>query len=255
MKSYKNFSCVYDLFMSSVPYDEWVDYIEKIWSKNGKKVKMVLELACGTGNVSIRLAKKGYEVIALDKSEDMLAEAKNKATDMGLDILFLNQDMCDFELYGSVDSIICLCDSINYITDENELLNVFKLCNNYLNPGGLFIFDVNTIYKYEKILSDNSFSESTETAAYTWENYYDSEKNINEYYVNFFIEDNKSGLYERFEEYHYQKAYTENVISSLIEKAGMKVTGIFNEMEFCAPFKESQRVFFVAEEIKKLKGK
>ncbi len=248
MADYEGFAEVYDTFMQDTPYDEWTAYIERIWQHFGLKPRLVCDLACGTGNMTTRLAAKGYDMIGIDLSDSMLSKAREKS---GEDILYLNQDMREFELFGTVDSIICLCDSINYITDKEDLLTVFKLANNYLDPKGLFIFDINTIHKFKDVLADNSFCETTENSAYTWENYYDPEENINEFYTNFFIEDEESGLYQRFEEYHYEKGYTIDEISLLIEPAGMMLLGVFDELPLTTPTKDSSRIYFVAQEITK----
>ncbi|MCL2753664.1 MAG: class I SAM-dependent methyltransferase, partial [Defluviitaleaceae bacterium] len=154
MEIYSIFAQVYDKFMQA-PYNNWADFIEDLWEKHsGVKPKLVLDLACGTGSMSQIFAKKGYETIGIDASPEMLTEARQKddAT------LYLMQDMRSFELYGSVDAIICLCDSINYILSYEELVQIFTLCKNYLNSGGTLIFDINTEYKYSKILADNDFS-------------------------------------------------------------------------------------------------
>ena len=152
MGAYESFASVYDLFMEDVNYDEWVDYVEKIFSEFNIKPELVCELGCGTGNIALRLAKKGYDVIGIDVSEDMLSEAKLKAEKEGLDTLFLLQDMREFELYGTVNCILCLCDSLNYITEDEDIKEVFRLVNNYLHPNGLFIFDLNTEYKFKNIV-------------------------------------------------------------------------------------------------------
>lgn len=251
MSIYENFAQVYDTFMEDIPYKEWVCYIEKIWKKYDKTPKLVAELGCGTGNMTIPLAKKGYELIGIDMSYQMLAKAREKATKEDVNILFLEQDMTEFELYGTVDSIISICDSVNYILEEDELLQVFKLVNNYLEPKGLFIFDINTIYKFENILSCNSFSQTTENSAYTLENYYDEDEMINEFYTNFFIQDEKTKMYHRFEEIHYEKGYTIEKIKTLLEKANLKVLAVYDEQTFNEPKEDSQRVFFVAQEITK----
>ncbi len=248
MPAYENFSKVYDKFMSDTPYDEWIKYIKKIWDKYSLSPKLIAELGCGTGNITQRLSDMGYDVIGIDCSSEMLSKAKEKAQKNGKEILYLEQDMTDFELYGTVSCILSLCDSINYITEEKDLLKVFKLVNNYLDPNGLFIFDLNTIYKFKNILAQNSFSYTDETSAYTWENYYDEEESINEYYTNFFIKDDKTGLYERFEEEHYEKGYTIEKIKELIEKSGLEFIAVFNELTFALPEKNSERIFFVAQE-------
>lgn len=245
MSSYETFAQVYDLFMNDVPYDDWVCYIENIWSKYSLKPELVLDLACGTGNVTQRLAAKGYDMIGIDLSEEMLNEAVHK--NQYDNVLYLNQDMCEFELYGTVDSIICLCDSINYITEKEDLLQVFKLVNNYLNPKGLFIFDINTVYKFQYVLADNSYSQTTENAAYTWENFYDKDECINEYYTNFFIQ-NDTGSYDRFEEYHYERGYTVDEIKILLEQAGLILLDVYAENSFDKPQADSQRIYFVAQE-------
>ena len=246
MAIYEDFARVYDIFMSNIPYDNWLLYIEKIWEKFNLKPKLIADIGCGTGNLTIPLAKKGYEMIGIDISCNMLIKAKEKSIEENVDILFLEQDMKNFELYGTVDCIISMCDSINYILEENELLQVFNLVNTYLEPNGIFIFDINTIYKFENILSDNSFCETTEDAAYTLENYFDKEEMINEFYTNFFIEDKNTKTYHRFEEIHYEKAYSIEKIKELIQKSGLTLLDVYDELTFESPKEDSQRVFFVA---------
>ena len=248
MSAYENFSKVYDKFMSDTPYDEWVDYIKKIWDKYSLFPKLIAELGCGTGNITERLANMGIETIGIDSSEDMLSKAKEKAEKNKTEILYLKQDMRSFELYGTVDCIISLCDSINYITQKSDLLKVFKLVNNYLDPEGLFIFDLNTIYKFKNILGQNSFSQTDETSAYTWENYFDETDNINEYYTNFFIKDENTGLYERFEEEHYERGYTVDEIKEVIDKSGLEFVAVFDELTLVPPKNDSERIFFIARE-------
>ena len=250
MSSYETFAKVYDTFMSDVPYDKWIDYIKKIWKNYKLTPKLVLDLACGTGNISSRLANDGYEMIGIDLSADMLEAAMEKNSHLFANakpVLYLNQDMREFELYGTVDCVLCLCDSINYITDEDDLLQVFRLVNNYLEPNGLFIFDINTIYKFKNILSDNSYGQTTQNAAYTWENYYDEDENINEFYTNFFIK-NSGGSYDRFEECHYEKGYTVEKIKELLDKAGLIFEAVYDDNSFDAPRPDSQRLYFIARE-------
>ncbi len=248
MSIYENFAEVYDTFMEDTPYEEWIIYIKKIWEKFGLKPNLIADLGCGTGNITIPLSKNGYELIGIDASFQMLSKAREKSIKENLNILYLEQDMREFELYGTVDCILSICDSINYILEEDELLQVFKLVNNYLDPKGLFIFDINTIYKFENILSDNTFSQTTENSAYTLENYFDSDEMINEFYTNFFIKDEKTNLYHRFEEIHYEKAYSIEKIKELIKKSGLELLDIYDELTFDKPKKDSQRVFFVVRE-------
>ena len=147
MESYTGFAEFYDLFMDNIPYEEWSKYLISLLKENNINDGIVLDIGCGTGNITEFLAKAGYDMIGIDNSEDMLMEAMNKRYDTGLDILYLCQDMRDFELYGTVAAAVSICDSMNYILEYDDLVNVFKLVNNYLDPNGLFIFDLNTIHK------------------------------------------------------------------------------------------------------------
>ena len=250
MEAYEGFASVYDTFMEETDYAMWVNYLHQIWEKQKFHPNMISDLGCGTGNVIQILAKQGYDVIGIDMSEDMLAEAKKKAQSENLDILYLLQDMREFELYGTVNCIISLYDSLNYILEEQELLQVFRLVNNYLHPKGLFIFDMNTEYKFKEILAQNSFGETKQNSAYIWENYYDEEQKINEFYMNFFIKQ-KDGSYERKEEYHYERAYDIVTVKKLLEQSGLELCGVYDAYTFQPPKSDSQRVYFVAKEVQK----
>lgn len=241
MSIYGDFARVYDLFMEDIPYDLWVEYIISLFKKYKKNPELLLELGCGTGNITARLADKGYDMIGLDISEEMLNIAKQKNSD----ILYLAQDMCEFELYGTVDCIVCLCDSLNYILEEKDLTKVFSLVKNYLNPDGLFIFDMNTQYKFETVLGSNTFADNKDSAAFIWENYYYEDEKINEYCMTFFVKDLKSGLYEKIEETHEERAYSTEEIKTIIEKAGLVFVDVFDECTFNEPHEQSERIYFV----------
>lgn len=244
MESYKDFAQIYDLFMNDVPYKKWVLYLKRIWNKYNFNPKLIAELGCGTGNITIQLANKNYDMIGIDISEDMLAIAKQKSE--GLNILYLLQDIAQFELYGTVDCIISLCDSLNYILKTNDLFKVFKLVNNYLNPKGLFIFDINTEYKFKNILGTNTFAETKSNAAYIWENFYNKNKKINEYYLNFFIKQTQTN-YKRFKEIHYERAYSINTIKKLLKKSNLKLLAVYDAFTFNKPKKDSERIYFVVQ--------
>lgn len=250
MGAYESFASVYDLFMSDIDYDEWVEYVEEIWEKFNIKPEIVCELGCGTGSISLRLAEKGYDMIGIDISADMLSEARNKAVQSDKEVLFLLQDMREFELYGTVNSIICLCDGLNYITEDEDMQQVFSLVNNYLHPGGLFVFDLNTEYKFKEIYGENTFTEVEDEAVYIWENYYDEEERINEYYLNFFVK-NEDGTYERTQEEHYERAYTLEEIKGFIEKSGMKFEAAYDAFTFEPAREDSERIYVVAREVQK----
>ena len=160
MGAYEKFAQVYDLFMDNIDYEEWADYITDHLREYGIEDGLVLELGCGTGTMTGLLADKGYDMIGVDNSEEMLAEAMEKRVESGQDILYLLQDMQEFELYGTVRAVVSVCDSLNYITDRDELRHVFELVNNYLDPEGIFLFDMNTVHKYRDILGDTTIAEN-----------------------------------------------------------------------------------------------
>ena len=158
MSSYENFARVYDLFMDNIPYEEWCGYLTGLLQEYGVTEGLVLELGCGTGNMTRLLANRGYDMVGVDNAPDMLEIAMEKRQAEGQDILYLFQDMREFELYGTVKAVVSLCDSMNYILEEEELLQVFRLVNNYLDPGGVFIFDLNTAYKYREVLGEQTIA-------------------------------------------------------------------------------------------------
>lgn len=321
MQAYTGFAQVYDIFMDNVPYDEWTEYLAGLLKEYGIEDGLILELGCGTGSVTRRLADKGYDMIGIDNSEEMLEIARykeyneyetisydedeeteslsdysgsfsehsdplteysdeaRKASKPMNRILYLEQDMRSFELYGTVSAVVSICDSMNYITSEEDLLSVFKLVNNYLDPGGIFIFDMNTEYKYKNILADNTIAENREECSFIWENYYYEDKKINQYDVTIFVkledsdnevdsdneEDSDNGddyntdeyeeedsspnnLYERFQETHYQKAYTLETVKKLLQDAGMEFVAVYDAFTHNTPNEKSERVYFIAKE-------
>lgn len=189
MEAYTSFAAVYDTFMDNVPYEEWGRYLHRLLREYSIDSGMVLDLGCGTGTMTEYLAERGYDMIGVDYSEDMLEIALEKKLRSGHDILYLCQDMREFELYGTVRAIVSICDSVNYITEPSELQQVFYWVNNYLDPDGIFIFDFNTEYKYREILGDCTIAESREDCSFIWDNYYYEEEKINEYELSLFVRD------------------------------------------------------------------
>lgn len=240
---YNSFAYVYDKLTLDIDYKKWADYIEGIISRNKVAASMILELGCGTGSFGIEMSKRGYDMICLDLSAEMLDCAAEKAEREGQDILFLNQDMCNFELYGTVDVIVCLLDSFNYLMSEKQIMELFKLVKNYLNPGGLFIFDINTMYKFENIFSDNLFYEVDEDITYIWENKFNSKTGKARFDLTFFVKEGE--LYRRFDETHFEKAYTDSDIMGFIEGSGLRLLDTFGELVFKKPSAKSQRNFYI----------
>ena len=207
MEAYTSFAEVYDTFMDNVPYEEWADYLEDRFKEYGIRDGLVLELGCGTGSMTELLAEKGYDMIGVDNSEDMLEIAMEKRIEIGLELLYRLQIMQEFELYGTVRAIVSVCDSLNYITEREELLQVFRLVNNYLDPQGIFIFDFNTEYKYREVLGNQVIAEDRDECCFIWENYYNHTSMINEYELTLFVrEDEEASLYRKYQESNFQKA-------------------------------------------------
>ena len=205
MDAYSSFASVYDQFMDNVPYEEWAEYLTGLLKEYQVNDGLVLDLGCGTGSLTEILAKKGYDMIGIDNSEDMLQMAMEKRADSGLDILYLLQEMREFELYGTVAAVVSICDSMNYLTDYEDLVETMRLVNNYLDPKGVFIFDMNTVHKYRDLIGDRTIAEARDECSFIWDNDYDPETKINEYDLTLFIQEEED-LYRRFEETHYQKA-------------------------------------------------
>lgn len=242
---YTRFAEIYDRLTQDIPYIKWADYLQSAFLKFDKSPQMILELGCGTGSMAIELSKRGYEMIALDLSSEMLARAYEKAKGAGVDILFLNQDMREFELYGTVDAVICLLDSLNYITDIRDLRKVFRLVNNYLNPEGVFIFDLNSPYKLSMLLGNETFYDLSEDATWIWTNTYDTRKRSTTFDLTFFVRDD-SGLYERFDESHVERAYTSKEIKNALEKEGLNLIGEYGYLSFEEPGLKEERIFYIA---------
>ncbi len=240
---YNDFAAVYDK-LQDVNYNDFVDYYEKIFERFGKKPSLVLDLACGTGNITIPMAKRGYDMLALDLSCEMLNIARNKAYDEDLNIMFLNQDMTEFELYGTVDAIICALDGVNYLTEKGDLDKLFALVKNYLNPGGIMIFDINSEYKLSEILGNNTFVYEDDELYYVWRNNYSPETRVCEFGLNFFVE-NEDGTYDRFDEFQEEMAYSIDDITTAVQGAGLVCEGFYKPFTFTTASDTDERIFFV----------
>lgn len=278
MEAYTDFAGVYDIFMDDTPYEDWALYISGLLKKygvaqdeepewaEGAKVpeeemvrfralaaerNLVVDLGCGTGTLTELLAAMGYDMIGIDNSGEMLQIAREKKEKSGNEILYLQQDMKELELYGTVGAVVSVCDSLNYLLEEEDMLQVFGLVNNYLYPGGVFIFDFNTVYKYETVIGDATIAENREDCSFIWENYYDGEGQMNEYDLTVFVK-TESGdgeeLFRRFTETHYQRGYTLEQMRSFVEKAGMEFVTAVDADTHETVREESERIYVVARE-------
>lgn len=246
MDAYTSFAEVYDMFMDNIPYEDWCGYLTSLLKEYGINDGLVLDLGCGTGTLTELLAKEGYDMIGVDVSEDMLQEAIEKRAESGLPILYLLQDMREFELYGTVRVVVSICDSLNYILDYDDLARVFSLVNNYLDPKGMFIFDLNTEAKFQAMGSE-TIAEVRDEGSFIWENEYDEEEKINSYDLTLFIRE-EDDLYRRYQETHFERAWSLDEIKKALTEAGMEFVAAYDAFTKNAPRKESDRIYVVARE-------
>lgn len=248
MDTYTSFASVYDTFMDNIPYKEWAEYLVGLLKEYDINDGLVLDLGCGTGTMTELLASSGYDMIGIDNAEEMLEIAMEKRAESGHDILYLLQDMREFELYGTVKAIVSICDSINYITEKEDLLEVFRLINNYLDPKGIFIFDFNTVYKYSEVLGNQTIAEDRDECSFIWDNYYYEDEQINEYELSLFIKEMNSDLYRKYQETHFQKAYDLETMKGLIEQSGLEYITAYDAFTKNEPTSESERIYVIARE-------
>lgn len=289
MEAYTGFAQVYDTFMDDTPYEEWSHFLLALLQKHregrqdpvscgtvpadGKgtgnnyaietddnvikenlhqEQNTILDLGCGTGTLTQLLAAQGYDMIGIDNAQEMLQIAIEKRDSAGLDILYLLQDMRTFELYGTVGAVISVCDSVNYLLEEEEIVQTFRLVNNYLFPQGLFIFDFNTVYKYAQVIGDATIAENREECSFIWDNYYHEEEQINEYDLTVFVkepadmEQADHALYRRFQETHYQRGYELEQMKDCLRRAGMVFVEAVDADTHEAVNDVSERIYVVA---------
>lgn len=243
MNSYSEFAYIYDTLMhKDVDYEKWADYIENIFTMYDVNPNLVCDLACGTGNITIPLSKRGYDMTGVDISSDMLNIAREKAD--GLDILFLNQSLTDLDLFGTMGAFLCMIDGLNYILPPKSLLKLFtriKTC--FIDDGGLFIFDISTEHKLKNVIGSNTFIHSDKNIFYTWQNRFVDKTKLSDMFLTFFVKDGDK--YSRFEERHIQRAHSVSELTLLLKKAGFKTVDTYDELTFDAPKKDSERIVFV----------
>ena len=278
MEAYSDFATVYDTFMDETPYEVWGDYVAELIDEYGisrpytepgsgtesapdaeeiedteaallQERNLVVELGCGTGSFTQIMKKKGYDIMGIDMSPEMLNIARNKAAEAGLDIMYLEQDMRELDLYCTAGTIVSVCDSINYLIEDEDVIETFRLVNNFLYPGGIFIFDFNTLYKYRDVIGDATIAENREDCSFIWDNYYHEEEHINEYDLTIFVRTSgEEDVFRRFSETHYQRGYTVEDMKYYLKEAGLELVTIVDADTHKAPTAESQRIYIVARE-------
>lgn len=244
MNNYGKFANIYDGLMTDFNYENWFKYIKNIFDKYNIAPKRILEMACGTGNLSYYLAKEGYDLTCFDLSPDMLSQAYKKLRKYK-NVEIINQNMINFNLKKSYQAVISICDSINYIIKEEDLEKTFKNVWNHLDEDGIFIFDINSYYKLKHIIGNNTFIEDREDVFYIWENIYDVKKDICEFYLTFFFKDDEV-KYERFDEMHKERAYKTDKIEELLYRVGFTNVEYYEGFTFEKIDKKTERINFVA---------
>lgn len=244
MNEYRDFAAFYDALTEDVDYAAWADYALELIRRHGGSSGQMLDLACGSGSLSLELAARGADVVAVDGSADMLAIAREKAADSGADILFLCQDMRQLDLYGTVDSAVCMLDSLSHIVRTDELREIFRRLGLFIAPAGLLLFDVNTPHKHAVTLGDNSFVFETEEFLCVWRNTYEKARHEVAMQLDFFLEED--GLYRRYTDEVRERAYSLATWKRLLAETGFDLLGVYGERSLQPPAADADRWVLVA---------
>lgn len=247
MSSYEALSRVYDRLMGEVDYAAIADLYERIFRDYGIRPSLALDLGCGTGSMTLELARRGYDMIGVDASAQMLSAAFERKYEAALpDVLFLQQDMCAFELYGTVGAAVSTLDCVNYLTEEGDLDRCFALVHNYLDPDGVFVFDVNTPYKFEHVYGDNAYILETEDGDFCgWQNTYDPESRLCSFALSVFTQD-PDGRYTRADEEQTERCYTKEELTAALTRAGFADIAFFGDTDGSAPTETTERWYIAA---------
>ncbi len=242
-----DFARQYDRFMGDVDYEARADYLLSVFRRQGVPPELVLDLGCGTGSLAVCLARRGVSVIGVDGSAEMLMEAREKALSEGRDILFLEQDMRELDLYGTVSGAVCSLDSLNHLPQEEDLQAVFRRLRLFVQPGGLFVFDVNSEYKHRRVLGDQSFvfEDEEEDVVCVWRNRWDEETLSTEIMLDFFTAA-EDGRYERACEDFTERYYSVEVLEKCLQEADFELLGVVDDLSFDPPGEECQRWTLIA---------
>lgn len=244
--SYEKFAYLYDELMQDAPYEEWVSFVKEKLVQYQVKGKSLLDLACGTGELSVRFAKEGFKVTGVDLSSDMLSVAQAKSQDAGLFLSFYEQNMAQLEGHGSYDIIGIFCDSLNYLQTEEDVIHTFSNVFRHLEMDGIFIFDVHSIYKISEVFLNQTYAMAEEHLSYIWNSFSGDHPNSVEHELSFFVLDEMTDKYDRFDELHYQRTYPIEQYSEWLKAAGFELLEISADFGNTAPQPDSERIFFIA---------
>lgn len=248
MSNYGDFATYYDELTANVGYEERGEYLLSLLRSNSVNGGIMLDLACGTGSLGIFFAKKGFEVIGVDSSVEMLNTARDKAYENGVELLLLNQDMTELDLFGTVDCAICTLDSINHLTDENAVQKCFDSVSLFMNKGGIFVFDVNTPYKHREVLANNTFVYDTDGVYCIWQNKFNADRCETEISLDFFAPVD-GGLYEHSEEVFCERAYSGESLKKMLESSGFEIISVYDEMTTHKPDEKTQREVYTVRKV------
>jgi SAM-dependent methyltransferase len=243
--SYEQFAYLYDELMRDAPYDEWVKFVTDQIQKYHVNGVQLLDLACGTGELSVRFAKEGFKVTGIDLSSDMLAVAQAKAIDEGVQIPFFEQNMADLEGQGQFDIIGIFCDSLNYLHSEEEVIRTFAQVYQHLQNHGIFIFDVHSIFKITQGFINQTFTLNEDHLAYIWNSFPGDTPNSVEHELSFFVLDGRTEKYDRYDEFHFQRTFSVQQYSNWLMEAGFELLEICADFQETEPDPHSERIFFV----------
>ncbi|MBH9967526.1 class I SAM-dependent DNA methyltransferase [[Bacillus] enclensis] len=242
--SYERFAYIYDHLMQDVDYDGWLDFVNRQSETYAAEGKDILDIACGTGELSLRLAGNGYSVTGIDLSEDMLVMAQQKAQERNIMLSIFQQDMSRLELQREYGLITIFCDSLNYLEKEEDVIHTFRGVYNHLKKDGLFMFDVHSLYKVSQIFMNQTFTHTDDAVSYIWDCFPGEVPNSVEHELTFFVADEKTGLYERVEELHKQRTYPVLQLTEWLAKEGFEVLDISADFTEQPPSDDSERLFF-----------
>lgn len=249
MSDYGDFARFYDRFTTNVNYPARARYFDALIQKYNPEAKLLLDLACGTGSLSFELEGYGYDIVAVDNSYEMLSIAAEKRGELESGVLFLCQEMSELDLFGTIDATVCALDSINHITDEGEVLEVFKRVSLFSNKGAVFIFDVNTVYKHKEVLGDNCFIYENGDTFCSWQNSLCNDGTTVDISLDFFEKVQEEGLYARYSTDFSERAYEIDTLKRMLSEAGFEVKAVFDDDSFLPLRRDSQRAIIVAKKV------
>lgn len=242
MEAYNEFANLYDDLMNDVDYDMWFKYIKEIIEKENIKPDKVLEMACGTGNITEFLCKERFDITSFDLSEEMLMVAQQKLKAYR-NLKMMRQDMTNFKFKDKYNLVLCTCDGMSYIRTQEDLKKVFENVYAHMTDDGVFVFDINSSYKIKEIIAKNTFVRDEEDVFYVWESEFDEETKLCEFYITFFQKEGE--LYSRFDEVHVQRAHEIDEIEKLLKEVGFTNIEIMEAFTFEEPNEKSERINFI----------